>query len=109
MIYDNLSTSTLKDFHDSIRECLKNDESTPNRQALFDPIVLASAGNAPRPTPIEAVFYERIKHCLSYEDSLPGGAERPYGVRKHNDWHSQANSLENALDRMGYLYSKIVW
>lgn len=135
MIYENISSSTLKDFHNSIKECLNKDDATPNghmkpygvreysdwsdhlekieaaltkRQEPFTPIVLASDSNASRPIPIEAVLYERIKQCLASEDDLPSGAEKPYGVRENTDWLNQVKSLENALDKLGYSYSKIV-
>jgi hypothetical protein len=136
MIYKKLSTATLKDFHSSIQKCLKEDDSTPSghmkpygvreygdwaahlqkieaalteRQEQFAPIILTNAGAAPRPTPIEAVLYERIKYCLTQEDNLPHGTEKPYGVRDHRDWREQADSFEKILDQSGYPYSKIVW
>ncbi len=136
MIYEKLSTATLKDFHNSIQKCLQEDDSTHNghmkpygvreygdwaahlqkieaaltaKNEQFVPIILTNAGGAPRPTPIEAVLYERIRYCLAHEDNLPPGAEKPYGVRDYRDWREQADSFEKSLDQSGYAYSKIAW
>ncbi len=135
MQYDKLSTNSLKDFHDAIDKCLKDDDSTPQgqmkpygvreftdwaehlqkieaelakRNETFTSLNISSA-TAIKPIPIEAILYERIKACLAHEDSLPASAEKPYGVREFKDWRSQADSFESILDTMKHSYSKISW
>lgn len=136
MHYEKLSTPTLQDFHSSIADCLQVDDNTRagtmkpygvrefpdwkeqldqleielvKREASFTPIVLTKSGVQQKPTPVEAVLYERIRACLAYEDQLPVEKEKPYGVRTFGDWRVQADQLEKALDDRGHSYSKIAW
>lgn len=87
MVYSKLSTATLKEFHDAIRRCLEEDDSTPlgemkpygvreypdwkeqlysierelrNRSETFSPISITPPASSPKPMPVELVFYERI-------------------------------------------------
>jgi hypothetical protein len=136
VIYSKLSTETLKDFHAAIQKCLAEDDATPQgqmkpygvreypdwkeqldnieaelsrRSESYTPISINQPSQQTKPTPVEFVLYERIKACLQYEDNLPSGAEKPYGVRSYGDWKEQAEQLEQVLDRIGIPYTKIQW
>jgi hypothetical protein len=135
MNYDKLSTNSLKEFHDAIDKCLKEDDSTSQgemkpygvreftdwaqhlqkieseltkRNETFTSLKISPIA-AKKPIPIEAILYERIKQCLAHEDSLPANAEKPYRVREYQDWKSQGDSIEKELDNMKHVYSKISW
>lgn len=136
MVYSKLSTATLKDFHDAIRRCLDEDDSTPQgemkpygvreypdwkeqldsieaellkRSETFSPISITPTASSPKPMPVELVLYERIKAHLAYEDSLSAGSEKPYGVRKYYDWKQQADEFEQVLEGKGITFTKIRW
>jgi hypothetical protein len=136
MFYDKLSTTSLKDLHDSIRRCIDEDDAMPkdtmkrygvreypdwkehldkieaelkNRNQTFTPIDLRPQSAPAKPAPVEWVLYERIKACLAYEDELSLGTEKPYGVRQYSDWRERAEQLERVLDNTGYSYTKILW
>lgn len=136
MIYSELSTITLKEFHASIKECLNKDDLTlkgqmkpygvrefedwgeliaiiettlTKRQEPYTPILLSPNKIKNNPIPVEFILYERIKSCLAFDDSLSSLADKPYGVRDFPDWKIQANSLEKSLDHFKYTYSRIVW
>jgi hypothetical protein len=136
MIYKQVSTSALKELHQSIQRCLSEDDNTPsgqmkpygvrefndwsehlneieaelsNKGESYTPIGIKISGAVQRPTPVEFVLYEKIKSRLAAEDSLPSGANKAYGVREFPDWKQQADSFEKALDNLNYPYTKIIW
>lgn len=137
MNYSQLTNESLEELHQRALECLKIDDETPQHQIKpfglreyrdwaehiasiekelskrninFFPIDLnLNAETKKQIQPVFLVLHNRIKQCLNYEDNLPNNACKPYKVREHADWKSQAELFERELDKIDAEYEKINW
>jgi hypothetical protein len=55
------------------------------------------------------MLHGAIRNALSVDDNTPHGNPKPYQVRSTQDWRTQSDALEEALNAKGAKFSPIAW
>lgn len=50
-----------------------------------------------------------VAEALVFDDAIPAGQAKEFGVREYSDWRKHADAIEAVLDQRKVSYTKIVW
>lgn len=55
------------------------------------------------------MMQDAIRKALEFDDQIPDGHAKTYGVREFADWRELGDAIEAELDRRQESYSRIPW